>query len=136
METERITLPPRRARPFAIAALLGLTLAACAGVTGPTSSGSGSPRDGTPAPSAHGLLLRVEQVGGFIAPQALLQRYPQFSLFADGTVITVGAQIQIYPQPALPPLIATHVSPAAVQAIMRAAAQDGLQRTVSVAYRR
>ena len=79
-----------------------------------------------PHTGSRDLILRVEQVGGFVAPQALLQRYPSFSLYGDGTVITVGAQPEIYPQPALPPLISTRVSPSGVQAILAAARRAGL----------
>ena len=86
----------------------------------------GTPPGPTPSDASKVLLLRVQSTGGFIAPLALYQRYPTFSLYADGTVITEGAQIDIYPQPALPPLLATHISDAGVQAILRAAEQAGL----------
>jgi hypothetical protein len=68
----------------------------------------------------------METKGGFIAPQALLLRFPTFSLYGDGTVITEGAQPAIYPGPALPSLIATRLTPAGVSAVLRAARQAGL----------
>jgi hypothetical protein len=65
-------------------------------------------------------------VGGFVAPQAQLLRFPQFSLYGDGTVVTEGPQIEIYPQPAMPPLLATPLAEPGVQAVLRAAEQAGL----------
>jgi hypothetical protein len=126
MDARRITQRNRIARGVALATVLGLALAACGRLSG---TGSGSPPPtGSPSqtPDAGLLVFRVNSVGGFVAPQLLLLRLPTFSLYADGTVITEGAQTEIYPQRSLPPLIATHVSRAGVQAIIRAAQAAGL----------
>jgi hypothetical protein len=126
METGRNAHATRIARVIALATVLGLAVAACGRLSG---SGAGSPSpSGSPShtPGSGDRLLRVESAGGFIAPQALLFRYPTFSLFGDGTVITEGAQIDIYPQPSLPPLVATHLSQAGVQAVLGAAERAGL----------
>jgi hypothetical protein len=126
METGRNTQPTRNARVIALATVLGLALAACGRLSG---AGAGSPTpSGGPShtPGPGDLVLRIESTGGFIAPQALLFRYPTFSLYGDGTVITEGAQIEIYPQPSLPPLIATHLDAAGVQAVLKAAEHAGL----------
>jgi hypothetical protein len=111
--------------------LLTLALAACGRVTGQGGGGGSGPSGSTggtvPRPTGpEDLLLRVDLVGGFVAPQALVLRFPQFSLFGDGTVVTEGAQIEIYPQPALPPLLAAPVDERGVQAILRAAQRSGL----------
>jgi hypothetical protein len=101
---------------------------------GPT-TGGGGPTTGptTPVPSgishpsgSNDLILRIEDVGGFVAPQALLQRLPTFSLYGDGTLITTGAQTEIYPQPALPPLLVQHLNEDAVQRILQLAKDAGL----------
>jgi hypothetical protein len=104
---------------------LALPAAACArgssagsGPTGPT---------GIQHPTGAGdLVLRVETSGGFIAPQATLTAEPTFSLFGDGTVVTQGAQIEIYPGPAIPALIQTPVTEEGIQAILHAAEDAGL----------
>jgi hypothetical protein len=126
VDTVRTGRPARLARSLAIVAIVALGLTACARATGPGSDGSATPGPISHPFAANELLLRVEDTGGFIAPEALLQRYPIFSLYGDGTVITEGAQIAIYPPPALPALIATHVSEAGVQRILRAAIAAGL----------
>ncbi len=110
--------------------MIGLAAAAC-GRVGAGSGGSGSPSftPSTPAgrpTGARDLLVRIETRGGFIAPQALLLRYPTFSLYGDGTVITQGAQPAIYPGPAMPSLIATKLTAAGVDAVLGAARQAGL----------
>jgi hypothetical protein len=109
----------------ALATVLGLALAAC-GRLSDSGAGSPTPPGGSHTPGAADLLLRIESTGGFVAPQALLFRYPTFSLYGDGSIITEGAQIDIYPQPSLPALVATHVSQAGVQAILSAAKTAGL----------
>jgi hypothetical protein len=117
----------------AVVLLVTLTLTACGRVTGQDagsgsgpSAGSSGGSSGSHPTGADDLLLRVELVGGFVAPQAQLLRFPQFSLYGDGTVVTEGAQIEIYPQPALPPLLATPVDDQGMQAILRAAQRAGL----------
>ncbi|MGH2406917.1 MAG: hypothetical protein ACRDF7_02400 [Candidatus Limnocylindrales bacterium] len=82
----------RRALPTVGSILLAVSLAACGAIAGGTPSPSPRP---TPAPSAavpHSsdptvLILRAEQAGGFVAPDFIVTRTPQFSLYGDGTVI-------------------------------------------------
>jgi hypothetical protein len=122
---------------FAVVAVAFL-LGACAGVgrTGPGSSGTpgGSPStEPSPTPSgiahptgASDLVLRVEFVGGLIAPPADLVRVPSFSLFGDGRLVTEGAQTEIYPQPALPALLVQQLTEDGVQRILELAGDAGL----------
>lgn len=80
-----------------LATVLAAALAACAsGVggtptpTGPTPSPSASPAPSQVVPHSTDpkvLILRGEQAGGFVAPDFIVTRTPQFSLFGDGTVI-------------------------------------------------
>jgi hypothetical protein len=69
-----------------------LLIAACSGAAG---SPPGSPAAASPSPSlgiehatgATDLVLRYDQVGGFIAPSATVTRGPIFSLYGDGTIV-------------------------------------------------
>ena len=94
-----------------------LTMAACADAPPPTGSGSGIQHD--TAPDA--LLLRVGFEGGFVAPEWLATSIPTFSLYGDGTLVVPGAQIEIYPSPALPAISFRHVDEAGIQALLAAA---------------
>jgi hypothetical protein len=120
----RIVIARRSVTILAGAALVA-TLAAC-------SAGTASP---TPEPTAvtiphptgaSDLILRYEEVGGFVGPGVLLGRYPIISVYDDGTVITQGAVPAIFPGPALPSLIATKLSEAGIQRLLAAAAGAGL----------
>ncbi|MGA9159448.1 MAG: hypothetical protein WB297_01105, partial [Actinomycetota bacterium] len=72
------------------------------------------------------VVLRVAYEGGFVAPEYTLASTPFWSLFGDGALIVPGPQIEIYPGPALPNLLATPVAADGVQAILRAARDAGL----------
>ncbi len=126
---------------LASCALVVLVAAACSGAPGTGGSpgepsGPGGSSGGSPAPSASlgvahpsggiDLVLRISTDGGFVAPGQVLTRIPEFSLFGDGTVVTVGPQIAIYPAPALPNLQRQMVSEAGVQRILEAAREAGM----------
>jgi hypothetical protein len=107
------------------ATVLGLTIlaAACGRLNGPGSTGPNA----IPHPTGAGeLVLRVEYRGGFVPFEYSLRRPPFWSLMGDGTLVIEGPQIEIYPAPALPPLVATPISEEGVQAILRAAREAGL----------
>lgn len=107
-------------------AVLGVLTTACADASNvPGGGGSGPGTIDHPTGSTD-LLLRISDEGGLIAPEYHLTTAPALSLFGDGTVITQGAQTEIYPGPALPPLIATHITEDGIQALMRAALDAGL----------
>lgn len=106
--------------PIALAA--GLALAGCAGVHArgtPARPGAGSPDPG-------GFTLTIADAGGFVSPQVLWRRAPTFALLADGSAVTPGPQIEIYPGPALPNMTARRIGPAGLEAILRAAGDAGL----------
>jgi hypothetical protein len=122
--TVRRSVPDRSAAIVA-AGLLAILFGACA-------AGSSSP-PGSPSaeairhPTGAGeLVLRYEEVGGFVAPQALLTRYPVISVYGDGTVITLGPVDAIFPGPALPNLVATTLTEAGLQRLLVAAGIAGL----------
>jgi len=126
-------------RRTAIAVSAVAILGAACGKAG-TGSGGGpttTPGGGTTSPSPvppgishpagpNDLILKIEQTGGFVAPQTLLLRLPSFALYGDGTLITLGAQTEIYPQPALPPLLVQHLTEDGIQEILRLAQEAGL----------
>jgi hypothetical protein len=113
-----------RSRSIGAAMLIMLLATACAksSVVGGSPSGSAIPY---PA-GADQLVLRVTTEGGLLAPAFRERQIPQFSLFGDGVVVTPGAQIEIYPQPALPSVQARRLTPAGIQAVLRAALDAGL----------
>jgi hypothetical protein len=112
----------------AAAALLALVSAACAD---PADTGAGS-RSTTPStdpatdPGAATLVLRVSTEGGFTPVDYQLTNMPTFSLYEDGTIVTTGPMIEIYPPPALPSLQSQTVDGAGVDAIVAAAIDAGL----------
>ena len=114
-----------------VIAAAAVLASACGGV-GDGGSGSSGSTGGTGAggiahPSgADEVVLRVAYEGGFVAPEYTLASTPFWSLFGDGTLIVPGPQIEIYPGPALPNLLATPIAPNGVQAILRAARDAGL----------
>lgn len=113
---------------------LGILAGACANAPtgdgpGDGGAGSGSGPSGPTSPTgSHQLLLRIEQGGGFVAIQYSLTQMPMMSLYDDGLVLTPGAQIEIYPGPALPALSQQRVSPAAIQLLLQAAIDAGLDK--------
>jgi hypothetical protein len=110
-----------------MAAVIGAFAAACANAPADGAS-NGTADGGIDHPSAADqLVLRVETGGGFVPVEFLFTQIPGFSLYGDGRAIATGAQIEIYPPPALPPLVQTPVSEEGVQAILRAAIDAGLE---------
>lgn len=118
--------------PLAAAATL---LAGCASGGGTVTPGDGSP---TSAPSDGGtpreivmpvpldtLILQIRDEGGFVPYGYDLVRVPQMSIYVDGRVIELGAQIAIYPSPLLPPLVVSRVPPLQVERLLAEAYELG-----------
>lgn len=114
-------------RTAALAALLAIVFVACADAT-PSSDGSGqTPTGGIVHPAgSNQVVLRVANEGGFVPIDYMLSSMPNFSLYGDGTLITLGAQIEIYPAPALPAIRRQHLTEDGLQAVLGAALQAGL----------
>jgi hypothetical protein len=109
-------------RAIAAAATVTLISAACADASSTTSGGGGIEH-----PTGAGqLVLRVETGGGFTAPEYQLRLLPEFSLYGDGSLITPGPQIEIYPPPALPSVQTQPIAEDGVQAILQAAIDAGV----------
>jgi hypothetical protein len=115
---------------------LGLLAGACAnssgdspgdGGTGGTGSTGATGSTGTTDPGvANQVVLRIEQSGGFVPVQYYLTQLPMLTLYGDGLYVTPGAQIEIYPGPALPALGQQRLTPEAIQLLVQAAIDAGL----------
>jgi len=70
--------------------------------------------------------VRIEMTGGFIPIEMTYSHYPLAALYADGRLIEPGAQVMIYPGPALPSLAETQISAAGIATILDWARQAGL----------
>lgn len=112
--------PMRRiVRPLLpVAFSLSLILAACSG--GPGGSGGQIPH-----PDGNNLVLRLDYRGGMIR-DFHLTGFPPFTLTGDGRVIVPGAQIDIFPPPALPAVQVRRLTEAGIQAILAEIARTGL----------
>jgi hypothetical protein len=106
--------------------VLGLLTAACANdrATGEATDG-GSGEIAYPT-GANQVILRISQGGGFTPINFNLTNIPMVSLFGDGLFVTPGAQIEIYPGPALPAIAQERLSVAAIESLLQAALDAGL----------
>src|SRR5262249_20729189 len=94
----------------------------------PLVAAQATPETGTPEPGDLGsqLVLRVDIEGGFVPAVVNLTRTPVVAIYADGTVITTGPMIDIYPSPALPNLRKLTLSPSGREKVRAAAETAGL----------
>lgn len=109
----------RIARPPAPATLaLAIALGAC--------SGAGSSIGPIAHPIGDDLVLRIHYSGGMAGPILDFTGFPPFTLSGDGRVIVPGAQIDIFPGPALPAVNVRRLSEAGIQAVLAEVARTGL----------
>jgi len=104
-----------KVRPATASFMLLLTLSACADA--PVDPGAGDDIDHRTAGDDE--LVRVEFEGGFVPIEWTYTSIPNFVLYGDGTLVLPGAQIEIYPAPALPASSSRRVEEAGVQAILQ-----------------
>jgi hypothetical protein len=105
------------------AAVLALALTGCAD---PATVSQQSP---SPTPSAtyeHDVLVLQVWTGGGFVPSDWLPGVPQFSLYGDGRVFTLGPVPAIYPGPAMPNVQVATVSRETVARIAREAREAGV----------
>jgi hypothetical protein len=105
--------------------LAGLLIAGCSGGGGAPSA-SPTPSGDVAHPTGNALILRVANSGGFVAPDFLLGALPTFVLTGDGRVFVPGAQIEIFPGPALPSILQRRLTEAGIHAVLGAVAETGL----------
>ncbi len=117
----------------AVAALLLLTGCGQRGsaVPMPYTAPAQSPSAELPSDDS-ALVLRVEHVGGFVPPGALVSRLPAYSLYADGRLITDGPVPAIYPGPALPNVQVQRLDDAAVRTLVDRAGAAGIAETTDL----
>ena len=104
------------------------SLAAGAGASGRQTAAIGHPR------GAGQVVIRVNSGGGFVPVEYNLRAMPSFTLYGDGTVIVPGVQIQIFPGPALSPLVRSKLSEPQVQALLQRAQAAGLLARGAIDY--
>ncbi|HDL41833.1 MAG TPA: hypothetical protein ENG98_02315, partial [Actinobacteria bacterium] len=107
---------------YIVFALFGLIVAACGGgaaTSTPTTPGTWD-RDPT-AP-----IVVIETFGGFVPVEVSLGQMPEIALYGDGTLVTQGPTIAIWPGPALPNLVAARLDDAAIESILARAASSGV----------
>jgi hypothetical protein len=119
------------------AVVAAVALAACTPGSGAGTPAPSSPPDRSPSPSpaapgivhptgASDVVIRIERMGGFVAPGWVLTALPDVSVYGDGLVVTQGVQVAIYPAPALPAIVQSRVSEAGLQRILEDARSAGL----------
>jgi hypothetical protein len=104
-----------RIRTVAATITMVLALAACADVP-PTDAGNGGGIEHSTAPDH--VLVRVAWEGGYVPLDWTYTNLPVFSLYGDGRIVVPGAQIAIYPAPALPAISSRSVDEDGIQAIL------------------
>ena len=77
-------------------------------------------------PSGDDVILQVEFSGGFVPSSFLFTSFPPFTLTGDGRVIVPGAQIAIFPGPALPAANVRSLTEDGIQAVLKQVIGTGL----------
>jgi hypothetical protein len=72
------------------------------------------------------LLLRIDISGGFVPVETIFTSLPPMSVYGDGTVITQGPQIAIYPGPVVPNLLERKLDEEGIETLLQAAVDAGL----------
>jgi hypothetical protein len=83
---------------------------------------------------ATAVIARVGTSGGFVPVQVNLRSLPSFTLYGDGTVVVPAPVIQIFPGPAISPLVRGRLSEQQVQALLRRAQAAGLLARGAIGY--
>lgn len=87
----------------------------------PADPGPGGVPAGVGAP-----VVQVWSAGGFVPVGRDFSQVPELTVYEDGTIITPGPQIRIYPGPLLPYVLVSQLDAADVEAIVAAARAAGL----------
>lgn len=106
-----------KVRPAITSIVLFLALVACADA--PVEPGGGGGIDHGTARDQ--VLVRVAFEGGFTPIGWRYTNLPIFSLYGNGTLVLPGAQIELYPGPALPAISRRQIEEPGIQAILEEA---------------
>lgn len=119
----------RRRNTLIALLVLGLlaVAAGCGDDAEPVEVGDGASGDGGGV-GPDDVVVSVELVGAFTTPENTFQNMPAVVVYGDGTQFTPGAQIAIYPGPALPAVQRAELSQDEVSAIVDAAREAGLDQ--------
>lgn len=116
-----------RLRAAILVLAVGVLVAACGQQVRTSDAGSPVPETGGPADLEP--VLQVAHVGGFLPVGAAFSQVPQLTVYPDGTAITHGPQILIFPGPALPNLLVHELTDEQLAALQDLAADAGLLAT-------
>jgi hypothetical protein len=105
-----------KVRPVAASILL-ILLMSCADTPADPGAGSGIAH----STDGHDVLVRVAFEGGFVPLEWTYRSLPSFSLYGDGTLVLPGAQIELYPGPALPSISTRTVTEEGIQTTLEEA---------------
>jgi hypothetical protein len=67
------------------------------------------------------VVLRVEQIGGFVPVESLVTYLPELTVYGDGRVLTQGPVPAMYPGPALPNIQVQTITPEALRTLVNLA---------------
>lgn len=112
-----------------VASMLGLVACGDDDVVTQGSTTAVAPADDSSGVGSLGpddLVVEVATVGGLVPVETAVTRIPDLVVLGDGTAITPGAQIEIFPPPALPAVDAVTLGGVEVTAILDLVADSGL----------
>lgn len=113
----------RRLRTTVLVLALGVLVVACGQQVRTVGGGSASD---SPEPAGGQPVLQVAHVGGFLPVGAAFSQVPQLTVYPDGTAVTHGPQIMIFPGPALPNLLVHELTDEQLAGLEQLAADAGL----------
>lgn len=114
--------------------LTSLVLAAALPAAAPGLAAAATPAAIGHPKGATAVVIRVSSGGGFVPVQVNLRALPSFTLYGDGTVIVPGVVPQIFPGPAIAPLLRSRLSERQVQALLQRAQAAGLLARGTIGY--
>lgn len=128
-----ISIRRRCSTMIAILVILSLGLVACGDDSEPAATGrdvdpNGEGDDDGPGDTDTPILI-IDNEGAFTTREMAFSQVPQLVVYSDGRVIQPGAQIMIYPGPALPALFQSQITEDGLDALVEAMREAELGRT-------
>lgn len=115
---------------LALLAVVALVAAGCGDDETDVSAGDGGSGDGGGGEglAADQPLVVVDVSGGFVPVETAFRSLPTLVVYGDGRVVEQGAQILIYPGPALPALFESRLDETGLATVRAALREAGLDR--------